>query len=204
MTTDTDDVPTFGRSTAQEPAPTSPGAPASPPPAPSPTGRDPELSEVPRASVLDALRAELADDTVDDELVLDVPTRNDTAVRFSTAVAWEEYTAWRKRSSSKARATAGNPDGVDLMLLASIVVANRATAIVHKGVDVVAGDGELLTFAHAELHEMTGTHRAVDAVRAFYGRDGHVQIAADRVLQAAGFGDELSEVDETDPTRPGR
>lgn len=197
------DVPTFGKPipTSHEAAPTSPGAPPTPSPAPTPDG---DVEAVPAASILDALRAELATDVTEAELVIEVPTRRDTAVRFSTEVAWEELTAWRKRASSKGLRSAANPEGVDLLRLAAIVVANRALAIVHKGTDVVGSDGEVLTFAHPELHAMTGADRAVDAVRAFYGRDGHVQTAAGMVLDAAGYGDELTEVDDADPTRPGR
>lgn len=192
----TDDaIPTYGQ--APSTPPDRPGGPRS--------AAEADLAPVARTSPLDALRAELAQEVPEELLTLDVPTRADTAVRFDTEVEWEELVAWRKRASSKANRSAANPEGVDLMRLAAIVVANTAVAIVHKGTEVTGTNGEVLTFAHPELLAMLGVERAVDAVRKFYGRDGHVQAAAGRVIDAAGYGDELGELDpDEDPTTPAR
>lgn len=171
----TDPTPTFGRTGRLDDTPA-----------------DPDVAPVAAANPLDFLRLELAEEVTTDDLVLDVPGRPGYAVRYGTVVRFEEVEAWRKRASDKK----GNADA---LRLGAIILANRCHAIIRNGVELEV-DGEVVTFAHDAILEATGTHRAVDAVVAFYGRDPHVLTAADAVLAEAGFGDVVSEADELDPT----
>lgn len=144
---------------------------------------DPDVTPVGAANALDFLRRELAEEVTTEDVVLDVPGRPGYAVRYGTVVRFEEVEAWRKRASDKK----GN---ADTLRLAAIILANRCHAIIRNGTELEV-DGEAVTFAHDAILEATGTHRAVDAVVAFYGRDPHVMVAADAVL---------AEADELDPT----
>lgn len=164
------------------------------PPVPDPDldgapGDGTEVASSPLASLAAELGAELGGDTTE----VDVPMRPGWQVRLSTSIAYEELASWRKRAGDRSM-----PGGVNELRLACIMLGNQGRAILRDGQPVTA-EGEPLTFRSPELQRMLGVDRAVDAVRKFYGRDGHVTKAARELLAAAGYGDDPGEV-PPDPT----
>lgn len=190
----------FGRGGLVDPDDVIAGAPPAPPAGSLPD--DDALAPVRPATSLDALRAELAAEVTPDELVLDVPTRDGYAVRFRCDVSNDELTAWRKRATIRA-AKADKPAIYDEAKVAAIIVANQVDAIIAHGEELTDG-GEPMTFASAAFLDLVGKSSATEAVRHFYGLDGHVIAAANMVLDRSGFGNELAEDDDADPTRTSR
>lgn len=193
-----DPAPVFGLGSSTPDA----SPPTSPPPAPR---LDPDLDlgedeEVRQATVLDELRAELATPVEDATITLPVANRPGYSVRFAASLDYEnELVKWRKQATTKGRR--GNPDTVNEFRLAGIVLGHKCQVILRHG-DELELDGEPLTFRHPALQELTGTSRAVDCIRAFYGSDGHVIDAADAIVARAGYGGTGAEEvdDDEDPT----
>ena len=64
---------------------------------------------------------------------------------------------------------------------------------------VMDDDGNAITFASPVVMEMTDTDRPLpDAIRAFFAVDPHLESTALKILDHAGYGDE---VDMEDPTK---
>lgn len=144
-------------------------------------------------SLLEGLRAELTAE-LDDELEpIEVPERPGWSVVYSKGITNEALKSWRKRAK----------EGKDVneLRLACIVLGNQCRRLIRNGVTITAGSPEPVTFRDAEFHALYGVDSARDAIRAFYGLDGHVLMAATRVVEAAGYGAELDDADEVaDPT----
>lgn len=191
----------FGRGGVIAPGDVSTGREVPPPPAGSLPGDD-ALDPVRPSNGLDAIRAELAAEVTPDELPLDVPTRDGYIVRYRCDVNNDELTAWRKKATIKA-AKGDKPAQYDEAKVAAIILANKAVAIVARGVELT-NEGEPMTFGTPAFWDLVGKASSTEAVRHFYGLDGHVIAAANMVLDASGFGGELLVDDETDPTKTSR
>lgn len=154
---------------------------------------DPDLAPVPEMSDLELIAKDLAKD-VDDEkpFILPVKTRPGYALQFNTDITYEQLEKWKKLSKDRKAA-----DGVDLARLSGLVIANQCTGILKNGRTLVDADGDSLTFASDEVRAMYDTPKAADAARKLIGKDANVQSIADAVTAAAGWGDEVSEVDPT-------
>lgn len=139
------------------------------------------------ASLKDELTAELEEELEP----LEVPERPGWAVVYSKAIDNDSLKAWRKRAK--------DGKGVNELRLAAIILGNQCRRIVRNGVTVTAGTDEPVTFRDAAFHDLYGVGTAREAIRAFYGLDGHVLSAAVRVTEEAGYGAELDDLDE-DPT----
>lgn len=149
-------------------------------------------------SPLDDLRAELAAELEHFE-TFEVSTRPGYAVRFDVDIEHEKLGLWRKRAKDKSQ-----PDGLDELLWASIIVASQAVAILRNGVPVFEADAGVSPFAGAELLGIYGVGRPVDAVQRFYGRDSQVINTCWAVLSAAGYGEEAKKADDDDAADPTR
>lgn len=148
-------------------------------------------------TALDDLRAELSAELEHFE-TFEVSTRPGYAVRFDVDIEHPKLGLWRKRARDKTQ-----PDGLDELLWASIIVASQAVAIVRNGVPVFEASDGVGPFAATEFLAIYDVGRPVDAVQRFYGRDSQVIAAAWAILTAAGYGDEAKKADddESDPTR---
>lgn len=144
-------------------------------------------------SLLEGLRAELTAE-LDAELEpIEVPERPGWSVVYSKAITNEALKAWRRRAK--------DGKNVDELRLGCIVLGNQCRRLLRNGVTITAGGDEPVTFRDKAFHELYGVADARAAIRAFYGLDGHVLMAASRVLEGAGYGAELDDVDEVaDPT----
>lgn len=142
--------------------------------------------ELPKLSTgLEELRAELTAELGAQPVELPVPTRPGYAVRYKTAIDHELLARWQKASEDRSA-----PDGMDVLGLALRVLGNCCVGIVRRG-EELEHEGKPVTFRTRSFVELLGTDRPAEACRAFYAKDGHVISAADEVLRAAGYGDNL-------------
>jgi hypothetical protein len=145
-------------------------------------------------TILKALEAELKREVRLDPITLTVPNRPGMTIRFDTNIESGTIQMWRKQSQNKSMA-----DNFDGLKFSSLVIANKAEAVLYNSVVARTEDGDELNFKNPALLSMLGATRALDAVRKLYGADGHIFVAADEILRAAGYDSEGQE-QQTDPT----
>lgn len=155
-------------------------------------------SPVSGTSPLEALRATLRKEVERDPIVLVIPSRNGVSVKFDANIDADMLNAWRKKCQKRDRRT--GMDVPDPVKLACTILGNQAREIRMEG-QPVRVDGEPVLFYSPELHEMVGAHSTLEAVRMLFGVDGHLLDAADRVVDAAGYGDEVEEAPDPTVTR---
>lgn len=160
---------------------------------------------------LDELAAELAAEVKPEYETLTVPLRPKFAVRFLPAIDGPTLRQWQEQSrivgnrAQRRARTAGEAPELDNTKFAGIVVVNTAEALLRgpEGAreELTDDRGRPLNLRSAEFLRMTGKPSAIEATRHFYGSDGHLDAAARAVLAAAGWGDELAQASDVDPTR---
>lgn len=164
---------------------------------------DPDEREVPvdddpvadtRArTALDEVAAELRQPVEDDPLELEVPARDGWSASYSRDLDAHALARWRKASTDRKAV-----DGIDTLALAQRILANQQVTIVRRGVEL-DDDGHPMTVRSRAFLDLIDATSPLEAVRKLYGRDGHVMAAANEVLNAAGYADDVSEVAD-DPT----
>lgn len=145
-------------------------------------------------TVLDELRKELKRVVKNPPVVLQVPSRPNMSIKYDTNIEAKMLQAWRKACRDKSM-----PDNFDGLKFSTIVMANQAIEITFGGEVIVDEAGELLTFRNQAFVDMLDAVGSIDAVRRLYGVDGHIFIAADEILRAAGYDSEGQE-QQSDPT----
>ena len=145
------------------------------------------LGEV--ASDVDDLDDELAQ-LDDSTIVLEVPRRPAYGIRCRTDFTGRDLDLIRQKCRDKKFTS-----GIDGVKLSALLIAANTIAIVRNGVDLEL-DGEApITFVSKPFQKRMGTATADATVRAFYGLEGHVDAAGDRLLAEAGWGDSVYTVD---------
>lgn len=144
-------------------------------------------------TILDSLRSELKKEIRNQPVTLSVPSRDGMSVVYDTNIEANNLQAWRKACADKKM-----PDNFDGLRFSCIILANQAKQILFKGKVATDEDDKELNFRNVKFLEMLDAGRAVDGVRKLYGIDGHIFIAADTILRAAGYDSESQ--DPTDPT----
>lgn len=155
---------------------------------------DADVRPVRPLSVLDGLREEVAKKVRRESITLEVPERANMAVTFSPNITAEQLADWRKRATIK------KTDVLNGNYFSALILANTCEAITFHGEVVLDEAGNVITFRSEEMLASTNTTKAVECVRAIYGIDPHVEAAAFKVLEAAGWGDDVE--DTENPTRP--
>lgn len=151
-------------------------------------------SEKNAGTILAELEAELKREVRNAPIVLNVPGRPGMAIRFDVNIESNAVQTWRKQSQNKSM-----QDNFDGLKFSSLVIANKAECILYNGTPALTEDGDELNFKNPVLLTMVGATRALDAVRKLYGIDGHIFIAADEILRAAGY-DSDGQEQQADPT----
>lgn len=143
-------------------------------------------------TVLDRLRAELSKKVERPQIFIDVPERPGISLRISPNISQHQMRSWRKNSGENTK------NGFDPTKFACYVVGHTCTGIFIEGEEAESEDGYALTFASPEILEMTNSTRPIpECVQAFFGIDPHVEAAALTIMDAAGYGDEVDQVDPT-------
>jgi hypothetical protein len=149
-----------------------------------------------RTTQLDAIKEELVEELPDEDAWIDVPRRKRFSLGFKTTLEGELLAKWIKASKDRKSLT-----GVNELGLALRVLANQNTAIRHDG-NLVTEAGIPLTVRHQPFLELMGVGRPFDAVTKLFASDGHVLAAAQEVLAACGYGEDLSSTIEDPTPRP--
>ena len=147
----------------------------------------------PRLSILDQLKEEISKEVTRPDIEMEVPERDGVTVRFSPNITNEQLKSWRRNSTNR------KTDELDSIKFSCYVVGQTIQGIYFNDELVEDANGHVVTFASPEILEMTNTTRPLpDAIRAFYATDPHLESVAIKILDYAGYGDE---VDAEDPTR---
>jgi len=159
-----------------------------------PKGEDSSLDKAKkRVSVLDMLKEEISREVTRPEVEMNVPERKGVTVRFSPNITNEQLKAWRRNSTNR------KTDELDSVKFSCYVIGNTVSGIYFDDELVLDDEGNAITFASPAVLEMTNTERPLpDAIRAFYGVDPHLENVALKILDFAGYGDD---VDAEDPTQ---
>lgn len=143
-------------------------------------------------TILDRLRQELAKKVERQTILIDVPERPGISLQISPNISQHQMRAWRKNSGENTK------NGFDPTKFACYVVGHTCTGIFIDGEEAVNEDGHPLTFASPEILDMTNSTRPIpECVQSFFGLDPHVEAAALTIMDAAGYGDEVEQVDPT-------
>lgn len=144
-------------------------------------------------TLLDRLKVEIQRKVERPVVFVEVPERPGIKILISPNITQEQMKAWRKNSGEASR------NGFDAIKFACYVVGACTRGIYYNDEEVLSEDGAPLSFASAEILDMTETTRPIpDCVRAMFGLDPHVESAAMAILQAAGYDDDI---DVEDPTK---
>jgi len=146
------------------------------------------------SNILDSLKKELKRAVRNAPITLSIPGRPGMSITFDSNIEARTLQMWRKACNDKKL-----PDNFDGLKFSSIIIANQATEIHYNGELVVDKDGDILNFKNQKFLEMLDAARAVEGVGKLYGVDGHIFIAADEILRAAGYDSEDQE-QQSDPT----
>ena len=143
------------------------------------------------SSDYDDLDAELG--AIEDlSTVIEVPKRPGYALRCRTDYTGLDVDLIRKKCRDKKFA-----DGVDGIKFASLLLGVMTTAILRNGEELELDGTSPVTFATPALQARMGTSSVDQTVRKFYGLEGHVDAAGRRLMNEAGYGDDVYAVDPT-------
>ena len=149
--------------------------------------------DAPKLSILDQLKEEISKEVTRPDIEIEVPERAGVSVRFSPNITNEQLKAWRRNSTNR------KTDELDSIKFSCYVVGQTIEGIYFNDELVQNSNGNVVTFASPEILEMTNTTRPLpDAIRAFYATDPHLESVAIKILDYAGYGDE---VEAEDPTK---
>lgn len=128
--------------------------------------------------------------------LLEVPERPGVTIKINPNFRDEQLKAWRKWAGD------GRKGGMDATKFAARLVAQTTIGILVGGEEVLTQDNAPVSFASREVLAMTDcTKPYPDAVIRFFGLEPHVETAALIILEKAGYGDDVDEVDPSeDPT----
>ena len=139
------------------------------------------------------LKDEISREVTRPEVEMNVPERKGVSVRFSPNITNDQLKSWRRNSTNR------KTDELDSIKFSCYVIGNTVSGIYFDDELVLDDGGNAITFASPVMMEMTGTDRPLpDAIRAFYGVDPHLENVALKILDFAGYGDD---VDAEDPTQ---
>lgn len=151
-----------------------------------------DLSESP--NILDALRTELQQEIRRDNIIIEVPERPNIKVEYDPNFGQPDIRKWRKQSGENSR------KGFDSILFACRVVGNTCVQIFMNGKVAENEEGIPLNFVSADLLSMLDEDRAIpEGIQKFFGLDPHLEATALKIIEAAGFSDDV-DVQE-DPTK---
>lgn len=143
-------------------------------------------------TLLDQLKNEISKEVTRPEIEIPVPERSGVTVRFSPNITSEQLKSWRRNSTNR------KTEELDSIKFSCYVVGQTVTGIYFNGDLVEDDNGNAITFASPAVLEMTNTTKPLpDAIRAFYGVDPHLESVALKILDYAGYGDDI---DTSDPT----
>jgi hypothetical protein len=168
------------------------------------TKRSQSVADAP--NTLSLLATALAEEVSKPDVTYVVPGRPGFAVTFDTNITVPQIERLRKACRSK-----HTENNFDSLKFGCIMIANQSKAILLNGEVQTNVDGAPLTLRSEEIHQFLGVDNyigqagsvAIEAVKKFYGYDGHIMNVSGELLTAAGFDsdDENSDLIEN-PIQP--
>lgn len=152
----------------------------------------PVATEPAKSSVFDLLKQE-ASKQIAKNRGFDVEARPGFRLEVNTLVDYSDFKRYQ------ANAMKGSKDAMkaDALLLATLVLAEYTTGIYYQGKQLTDEDGDPITFRSEGFIESFGEHTAAGTAAKFLG-DGHAISISNKVLELAGYGAEVIELE--DPT----
>lgn len=139
-----------------------------------------------KATILDQLKMEISKEVTRPDIEIAVPERKGVTVRFSPNITNDKLKAWRRNCTNR------KTDELDSVKFSCYIIGQTVTGIYFNDELVIDDEGNAITFASPVMMEMTNTDRPLpDAIRAFYGLDPHVENVALKILDYAGYGDDV-------------
>lgn len=137
-------------------------------------------------------------------ITLEIPNRPGVWIEFDTNITSEQFEMWRKQATVGNRRRGQDAD-MDNTKFAALVIFNKASIFKIDGQEVYLdanGERPLNFFEQTEIRNLTRTNSTTNTelVRAVYQNDAHVLAAGGQIIEAAGYGDELSEFKDS-PTK---
>ena len=149
---------------------------------------DPLAAKKDKQSILEQLHNEIAKKVERPMIEIPVPEREGVVVKYSPNITQNQLKAWRRNSGENSK------DGFDTIKFACYVVGTCCKGFLINEEEVTAPNGQPYTFASKEILEMTGDARPIpDGIRNFFGIDPHLEATALKILDFAGYGDEVDE-----------
>ena len=141
-----------------------------------------------KSSILDQLRVEISKKVERPIIEIPVPEREGVVVKYSPNITQNQLKAWRRNSGETSK------DGFDSIRFACYVVGTCCRGFLINEKEVMAPNGQPYTFASDEILEMTGDTRPIpDGIRNFFGIDPHLEATALKIMDFAGYGDDVEE-----------
>lgn len=142
-------------------------------------------------SVLSGLAEELQKEVARPFVEIPVLDRKNVSVVFNPNFRVKTMAKWYKQAGE------GTRKGLDTVHFAAIVIAQTVHQIKFNG-QVAEVDGVPLNFVSPKLLEMVDADSAIpEGVIRFYGGDTHLQATAAKIIEAAGFTEEVESLDPT-------
>lgn len=148
------------------------------------------IGTVSEPNLLTQLRSTLAKKVEREDVLIEVPERPGMTIRYSPNITQHQLKTWRRASG------ADRKEGLDAVRFSCHVLANTCTGFFLNNQEVTE-NGDSVTFSDELIMSMVDAIRVFDCVRNVYGIDPHVEGAALAVLDAAGFNDDVEQVDPT-------
>jgi len=153
-------------------------------------GSAPTPKAKPKMTILEQLKAEVSKEVTRPDIEMAVPERKGVSVRYSPNITNEQLKSWRRNATNR------KTEELDAIKFSCYVVGQTITGIYFDGELVLDDDGNAITFASPAVLEMTGTDRPLpDAIRAFFAVDPHLESTALKILDHAGYGDDVEAED---------
>lgn len=152
-----------------------------------------------KKSAFDILSATLQKPVELEPILIPIPSRPNLSLRFDVNIDSFKFGRWTERSIRKV----GGKPMPDPRSLACMVIANQMRGILVHGEEAIKEDGSSVTFIGPDLCSMLGLPEGSDRteiVRALIGSDGHILAISNRILDAAGYGDDVISEDDENPT----
>lgn len=154
----------------------------------------------------DYLKETFQREVENDPVTLEIPKRPGIYIEFDTNITSEQVEMWRKQATVGNRRSrrGGGEQEIDSVKFAALVVFHKANVFVVDGEEVLLppGNKPLNFFEQTALKTILNTNAVTDTelVRAVYANDAHVMAAGSQVVEEAGYGEELAEMNEN-PTK---
>jgi hypothetical protein len=155
---------------------------------------DEEDAIVGSGSPLDSLRKELRRKVTRPEVLIAIPDRPGVELRFSPNITQEQLGRWRKAAGGDSK------KGLNSQKFSALVIGSTMTGILLGGELVTNEDDVPLNIASPEIMESLEAERPVpEGVQEFIGNDPAVEIIALKIMELAGWGEDV-DASEEDPT----